>query len=108
MVKKYLLLFLIFCSINTAFAQQYSHVIKDGHVIDPKNNINAIMDVAIQDGKIALVGKSIDPKQAKQVIDAKGTYVVPGLIDIHGHVFYGTNADRYLSSGISAISPDGF
>lgn len=108
MLKKYYFLFFLLCYVTVSYAQQYSHVIKDGHVIDPKNNINAVMDVAIQDGKIALVGKNIDPRQAKQVIDAKGTYVMPGLIDIHGHVFYGTNADRYLSSGISAISPDGF
>ena len=108
MLKNYLLFFILLICLSATQAQQYAIVIKDGHVIDPKNNINEVMDVAIQDGKIALVGKNIDPKQGKQVINAKGAYVVPGLVDIHGHVFYGTNADRYLSSGISAISPDGF
>ncbi|MEX2234605.1 MAG: amidohydrolase/deacetylase family metallohydrolase [Cyclobacteriaceae bacterium] len=89
-------------------AQQYAIVIKDGHVIDPKNNINALMDVAIQDGKIVAVAKTIDGNQSRQVVNAKGMYVVPGLIDIHGHVFYGTEADHAYSNGTSAISPDGF
>ncbi len=89
-------------------AQPYSIVIKGGRLIDPKNNIDAIMDVAIIDGKVARVAKTIDAKMAKQVVDAKGMLVMPGLIDIHGHVFYGTEVDHYLSNGLSALSPDGF
>ncbi|HEU5145770.1 MAG TPA: amidohydrolase/deacetylase family metallohydrolase [Chryseosolibacter sp.] len=101
------ILFLLFFS-SGSLAQQYAIVIKDGHVIDPKNNIDAVMDVAIQDGKIALVSKNIDSKQGRQVVNAKGMYVVPGLIDIHGHVFYGTEPDHAYSNGTSAIPPDGF
>jgi dihydroorotase len=93
---------------QVARSQQYSIVIKEGHVIDPKNNIDAIMDVAIADGKIAAVAKNIDAKQAIQVVNAKGLYVVPGLIDIHSHNFFGTQADHYLSDGLSAVAPDGF
>lgn len=107
MRKIFLLSSLLLC-ISVTYAQKYSIVIKDGHVIDPKNNINALMDVAIQDGKIALVAKNIDAKEGKQVVDAKGSYVVPGLIDIHGHVFFGTQSDHYLSNGLTAIFPDGF
>ena len=101
----------VFCLLifaQAAMGQQYNIVIKDGHVIDPKNNIDAIMDVAITDGKIALVAKSIDAKQAIQVVNAKGLYVVPGLIDIHCHNFFGTQPDHYLSDGLSAVAPDGF
>ena len=93
---------------SVCIAQQYAIVIKGGHVIDPKNNIDAVMDVAIQDGKIALVSKNIVGKEGKQVVNAKGMYVVPGLIDIHGHVFYGTEPDHAYSNGASAIPPDGF
>ena len=92
----------------SAWAQPYSLLIKGGHLIDPKNNIDALMDVAIIDGKVAQVAKTIDARQAKQVVDAKGMYVTPGLIDIHGHVFYGTEPDHYLSNGLVAVSPDGF
>ena len=67
-------------------------IIKNGHVIDPKNNISAVMDVIIQDGVIVAVGEpadgeaiKIDKKNAK-IIDAKGMYVVPGLIDAHCHL----------------------
>lgn len=92
----------------SGLAQPYAVVIKGGHVIDPKNNINGPMDVAIQDGKIARVEKNIDVRGAGQVVDAKGLYVVPGLIDIHGHVFHGTEPDHAYSNGTSAIAPDGF
>ena len=100
-------IFVIFtaCCFQLCVAQQYSLVIKDGHVIDPKNNINTVMDVAIQDGKIALLAKNIDAKQGKQVVNAKGKYVVPGLIDIHGHVFIGTEPDHAYSNGTSSIPP---
>jgi dihydroorotase len=89
-----------------AQAQNYSLVIKGGHVIDAKNKINEVMDVAIRDGKIAAVGKNIDAKSAAQVVDAKGLYVTPGLIDLHGHVFAGTEGDRQYSNGPSALDPD--
>lgn len=93
---------------SPSFAQPYSIVIKGGHVIDPKNNIDEVMDVAINEGRIVQVAKSIDPKGAVQVVDAKGLYVTPGLIDIHTHVFFGTNLDQTYSNGPNALPPDGF
>lgn len=89
-------------------AQSYDIIIKGGHVIDPKNNINGIMDVAITGDKITQLAKSIPAGQGKQVIDAAGLYVTPGIIDIHGHVFAGTTPDGDLSNGFSALPPDGF
>src|SRR5680860_526436 len=88
--------------------QTYSIVIKGGHVIDPKNDLNEMMDIAINEGKIVAVAKDIDPKEAIQVVHAEGMYVTPGLIDIHGHNFFGTEPDHYLSNGLSALPPDGF
>ncbi len=102
-----LLIVLIFFG-NTVVSQTYDIVIKGGHVIDSKNKIDAVMDVAIKDGKIAQLAKSIDAKQAAQLVDAKGLYVTPGLIDIHAHVFFGTEPDHYLSNGLVAVAPDGF
>jgi dihydroorotase len=91
-----------------AGAQTYSTIIKGGHVIDPKNNIDDVMDIAIKDGKIALVAKGIDPQEGKQVIDAMGLFVTPGLIDMHVHVYYGTRYDQALMNGESSVSPDAF
>jgi dihydroorotase len=101
-----LLIFLFFFS--AAVAQEYSILIKGGHVIDPKNNINAVMDVAILKDKVVLVSKNIDNKKAAKVIDAQGLYVTPGLIDMHSHNFFGTKEDHYLGDGFEALPPDGF
>jgi dihydroorotase len=96
----------IFC--GQAHAQLYSIIIKGGHVIDPKNGINGVMDVAIAGGKIAQVAKSINKKLARQIINAKGLYVTPGLIDIHSHNFFGTQPDHQYENGNLALPPDGF
>jgi dihydroorotase len=102
------MLFLLVLFSKVSLAQSYDIVIKGGHVIDPKNNIDAIMDVAIENGKIALVAKDIDPKHAIQVVDAKDMYVTPGLVDIHTHDFYGTEPDHQYEDGNLGIAPDGF
>lgn len=67
----------------------YDVVIKGGRVIDPAQNIDAAMDVAINGDKIAAVDKDISPKECRQQIDAKGKIVTPGLIEMHAHVFDG-------------------
>lgn len=108
MRKTGILYFLLICVLQCSYAQQYALVIKGGHVIDPKNNISEVMDVAVQEGKISKVAKNIDASKAAQVVDAKGLYVTPGLIDPHVHVFYGTDPDRTYSNGPLAIVPDGF
>lgn len=107
------ILHLLFISLFTLWgssiiAQDYDIVIKGGHVIDTKNNIDKVMDVAVKNGKIAKVAKKIDSKNASQVVDAKGLYVTPGLIDIHAHVFYGTQPDQYISNSFTSVPPDGF
>jgi dihydroorotase len=93
---------------NLIHAQEYHIVIKGGHVIDPRNKINEIMDIAVQDRRVIAIGKNIDPGNAKQVVNAKGLFVTPGLIDIHVHVFNGTSLDRQYSNGPSSVPPDGF
>lgn len=109
MVKSCFLFFsFLYIGGNFASAQIYNIIIKGGHVIDPKNNISRVIDIAIRDGKIVLVAANINAKYAKQIVDAKGLYVTPGLIDIHAHVFYGNHPDQYLTDGTTAIILDGF
>ncbi len=65
-------------------AQQYDLVLKGGHVIDPANNIDAIMDVAVNGNRIAAVGNRLT---GGRTVDVSGKYVAPGLVDLHMHVF---------------------
>ena len=92
---------------STGYAQTIDLLIKNGHVIDPKNRIDGVMDVAIQDNKIIEVARNIS-RPATKTIDATGMYVTPGLIDLHGHHFFGTAHNRYLSNSFTAVPPDGF
>jgi dihydroorotase len=66
---------------------QYDLVLHGGHVIDPGNGIDAVMDVAVTGNTIAAVQANIPASQARKVIDVSGLYVMPGLIDLHAHVF---------------------
>lgn len=91
-----------------AQAQQFDLLLRGGRLIDPKNSIDGPRDVAIAQGKIARVAERIPQSQAKRVIDASGLVVVPGIIDIHAHVFWGTETNAYMSNGPSALPPDGF
>lgn len=87
--------------------KQYDLLLKGGHVIDPKNHIDAIRDVAIKDGKIAKVAVGIPADSAIKTVNVAGLYVTPGLIDIHVHVFWGLKHNDY-AGGDWAIMPDGF
>ncbi|MFH1199158.1 MAG: dihydroorotase [Candidatus Omnitrophota bacterium] len=62
-----------------------SLLIKNGRVIDPANKFDQIADVLIENHKISQVGKDI-PAEVKEIIDAKGKIVMPGLIDMHVHL----------------------
>lgn len=91
-----------------AHAQQYSILIRGGHVIDPRNRIDAVMDIAVAGDSVVKVAAHIDPATAKTIIEAKDLYVTPGLIDLHTHNFAGTTPNRYLNNSYDAVAPDGF
>ena len=85
----------------------YDFVLKGGHVIDGKNKISAVRDVAVKDGKIAAVSPNIDASRALKSVDASGLYVTPGLVDIHVHVYPGNTKNSY-ANGDWGLYPDGF
>jgi dihydroorotase len=114
----------LFFSVQSAFPQapRYDLLLKGGHVIDPANRIDAVMDVAVSGAKIAAVEKDIPAASAGKVVDVSGLYVTPGMIDIHFHVGnggaplnwfdpeagshiqpYGIPADIALVSGVTTI-----
>ncbi len=62
-------------------------LIKGGHVVDPKNNIDRVCDIFIDKGLISDVDENIELDYLDiEVIDAKGKYVTPGLVDMHVHL----------------------
>ena len=100
-----LVIFLLVASL--AAAQEYDLLLQGGHLIDPKNKISAVRDVAIKGNQIAAVAAKIDPGQARKVVNAAGLYVTPGLVDIHAHVYTGTG-ERSSYAGDNSVYPDGF
>lgn len=88
-------------------APSFDWLIRGGRVIDPANNVDEVADVAIRSGRIAAVGSNLDPSLAKHVYDARGKYVVPGLVDLHVHGFphvtpTGIDVDEYcLRRGVT-------
>src|SRR3954469_19378969 len=93
---------------NTLCAQpEYDIVLKGANVIDPKNKINAVRDVAIRDGLIAAVERDIPAAKARKSVSLSGLYLVPGLIDLHAHVFAGSEGEN-LAGGDAGIFPDTF
>jgi dihydroorotase len=103
---KSLVLALLLFAVPFAHAQ-YDLLLKGGHVIDARNHLSAVRDVAIQNGKIAAVAASIPASSARKTVDVSGLYVIPGLVDMHAHVYAGTGA-RDAYSGDNSVYPDGF
>ncbi len=102
----------VFLSLAASFAvaqqqAQYDLLIQGGHVVDAKNGLSAVRDVAIRDGKIAAVSEHIDPATALKTVSAKGLYVTPGLVDIHVHV-YASTGEAHSYAGDNSVFPDGF
>jgi dihydroorotase len=71
---------------QTSSSTQFDLLIKGGKVIDPSQNLEEERDVAILGGKIVRLEKDIPADQARQVLNAVGLIVTPGLIDVHVHV----------------------
>ncbi|TAM78857.1 MAG: amidohydrolase/deacetylase family metallohydrolase [Acidobacteria bacterium] len=94
---------------DPAAGKPYDLVIRGGRVIDPSQDLDAVRDVAITGGKIARVKSDIPSSQAREVINASGKIVTPGLIDIHTHVFpyvgpYGIEPDPYcVHRGVTTV-----
>ena len=89
-----LLFLILLLGLSPLVAQQYDLILKGGHVIDPGNELDGVLDVGIKDGRIVSVSENIPASQGKKAIDVAGLYVAPGLIDLHAHV-YGYSGSIY-------------
>jgi len=85
----------------------YDYLLKNAHLIDPLNGIDAKQDIAIANGKIAAVSPDISSSEAARTIDLAGLYITPGLVDIHVHL-YATPGHRNSWAGDNSVLPDGF
>lgn len=92
----------------------YDIVLKGGHVVCPASGTDGVMDIAVNNGRIASVAKDILPSTAKQVIDVRDKLVVPGMIDTHAHVYkyvtgrFGLDADMCgVDSGVTTLVDQG-
>jgi dihydroorotase len=85
----------------------YDLVLTGGHVIDPKNQVNGVRDLAIRNGVIAVVGSDIDRSLARSAIDISGLYVTPGIVDIHTHLYHSTGIPGAWA-GDNSVQPDSF
>lgn len=77
----------------------YDLIIREGRVIDPLNHIDEVMDVAVENGRIAEVAPSIT-NASKSELNAKGKIVMPGIIDMHTHMrtlFGHSHAQRMIA-----------
>src|SRR2546425_8090204 len=88
----------------------YDLLIAGGRVVDPSQNLSAERDVAILHGRIASLAPNIPRNQARQVFEARGKIVTPGLIDLHTHVYeygqtpLGVSSDRVgIQSGVTTV-----
>ncbi len=84
-------------------------LIKNGHLIDPANNINEKMDIALKHGKVHQVAPFIDPKNFSEVLEAEGLMVAPAFIDVHVHFREpGQEYKEDIESGSKATVAGGF
>ena len=88
------------------FAQEYDMVIANGKIIDGTGNSWYYGDIAIKDGKIAVIGK-LNNVAATKVINANGLIVAPGFIDVHAHIengiFENPTAGNYIYDGVTTV-----
>ena len=89
--------------VSTPFGATYDLVIRGGRVIDPGRGLDSVMDVAVAGGKIAAVLPAGSVIESARTFDASGTFVVPGLIDIHTHARSKEMPVICLSDGVTSL-----
>src|SRR5579863_6735318 len=86
-----------------------SLLLTGGRVVDPANQMDALADVLLLDGKISAVGKNLPAPEGVEKFDARGKIVAPGLIDLHVHLREpGQTAKESIATGTAAAARGGF
>jgi dihydroorotase len=79
-------------------------ILRAGRLLDPGRNINCQADVAFSGGRISGIGEEIDGAQAAEARQIDGCFVVPGLIDLHTHVYWGGTSLGVDASAVARAS----
>jgi dihydroorotase len=91
--------------------RKYDLILKGGHVIDPSQGVNQVMDLGIRAGRISNLGVGLDSTESGEVRDVSGKFVCPGLIDLHGHWYegsiYGIDPHISLNHGVTTVADAG-
>ncbi len=85
-------------------AARYDLLIRNGEVRDPSQGLKRKADVAVLEGKIAAVEPGLAAERAREVIDATGLYVTPGLVDLHTHCYHSATGLGIEADPIAARS----
>ena len=84
----------------------YDIVLRNAHVIDPSQSIDGVRDIAVRSGRIAAIGTNLDAGGSESV-DLSGSYLSPGLLDLHGHWYegsaFGIDPARCLHKGVTTV-----
>ena len=84
-------------------------LIRGGRVVDPSQAMDAVLDVLLDDGRVAQVGDHLEAGEGTETIDASGLVVAPGLIDVHVHLREpGGEHKETIESGARAAVAGGF
>ncbi len=84
--------------------RRFDMLIQNGEVLDPSRRFRGRADLAVLDGKIAAVEDSIPAERGLEVIDARGLYVTPGLVDLHTHCYHAATGLSIEADPIAARS----
>lgn len=94
--------------------RRFDLVLRGGKVLDPARGLDAVMDVAIADGRVAAVEPSLPAKVARRALNVRGRLVIPGMIDTHAHVYehvtgsFGLNPDLVgVRAGVTTVVDQG-
>jgi dihydroorotase len=83
----------------------YDLLFHNAHILDPSQGIDGILDIGVKGQRVWEVGVNLDSSGCPDVRDAAGTYICPGLIDLHGHWYegglYGIDAEYCLNHGVT-------
>lgn len=87
--------------------KSYDLLLKGGHVIDPSQGINRVLDLGIKGGRIVDLDSQLDSENSVEVSLLTGKYVCPGLVDLHGHWYegsiYGIDPHISLNHGVTTV-----